>query len=325
MPATRQDSFDGEDESEDEEFREASEKPGGGAKAKGGRKKDPESQSARKVQNRIAQREFRQRKQQYIRELETRVEVLSANSDERSDHLRDVLRALMAENTQLRDLVKDLGKLVGEGLGTCLPRLGMTAEIFEEIMNKGPVRSYLAPLSLFVALLSDFGLRFYLSCSSGRDCFGRVRQVEGEDPRFRWSLARSRDSYQRKPIPEGRCSWVQEEENGGSSEVDEEAHARPFVSHSGRNDDDFCEGKGKGDERRCVRIRIRFTSRTQRKEQQQPSSLPGFLLNRQQSSSFFHRSLPYRLQHASSYSSTSIRNLQQQPERLLQLPEPLRY
>ncbi|QRW19216.1 bZIP transcription factor [Rhizoctonia solani] len=94
-----------------------------GANKSGRKKSTTNSQAARRDQNRIAQREFRLRKQQRIRDLEARVEILSEGQDEAYAQLRDVIRDLMDENTALR----------GEGLGgTLKPRTGWDPNKFRE-------------------------------------------------------------------------------------------------------------------------------------------------------------------------------------------------
>ncbi|KAG8719399.1 hypothetical protein FRC08_002942 [Ceratobasidium sp. 394] len=106
----------------------------------GGRKKatNPSSQAARRDQNRIAQREFRLRKQQRIRDLEARVEILSEGQDEAYSQLRDVIRDLMDENTTLRGLLRDMAGFIGEGLGgTLKPRTGWDPAKFREFCERG--------------------------------------------------------------------------------------------------------------------------------------------------------------------------------------------
>ncbi|KAG8744829.1 hypothetical protein FRC10_009353 [Ceratobasidium sp. 414] len=106
----------------------------------GGRKKatNPNSQAARRDQNRIAQREFRLRKQQRIRDLEARVEILSEGQDEAYAQLRDVIRDLMDENTTLRGLLRDVAGFIGEGLGgTLKPRTGWDPIKFREFCERG--------------------------------------------------------------------------------------------------------------------------------------------------------------------------------------------
>jgi hypothetical protein len=83
---------------------------GGGA---GG--KDKSATQARKAQNRIAQREFRQRKQQYIRDLEARVEVLSGDKEERIELVMLLVKNLLKENKELRGMIKGMAGFVGEG------------------------------------------------------------------------------------------------------------------------------------------------------------------------------------------------------------------
>lgn len=48
--------------------------------------------SQRKIQNRVAQREFRQRKLQYVKDLEARVEFLSGSRDTQLEALKAMLR-----------------------------------------------------------------------------------------------------------------------------------------------------------------------------------------------------------------------------------------
>ncbi|BEI83450.1 hypothetical protein CcaverHIS002_0400540 [Cutaneotrichosporon cavernicola] len=88
----------------------------------------------RKAQNRIAQREFRLRKQ--IRDLEARVEILSGDKDERIELMLLLVRNLLHENKELRNMVKDMSQFFGEGLGSCLPRLGLTPQMLDAILNR---------------------------------------------------------------------------------------------------------------------------------------------------------------------------------------------
>ncbi|OJA20885.1 hypothetical protein AZE42_00882 [Rhizopogon vesiculosus] len=104
--------------------------------SKPGRKKNPNSQAARRDQNRIAQREFRLRKQQRIRDLEARVELLSASQDEALTDCRAILRDLMAENHVLRGLLKSVAGFIGDGAGGVLPKLGWDMTDFESLVNK---------------------------------------------------------------------------------------------------------------------------------------------------------------------------------------------
>ncbi|KAI0049565.1 hypothetical protein FA95DRAFT_833650 [Auriscalpium vulgare] len=103
---------------------------------KPGRKKNPNSQAARRDQNRIAQREFRLRKQQRIRDLEARVEILSGGKDEALGEMRNILKDLMAENNVLRNLLRSLSGFIGDGAGGLLPKLGWTHNDFENFINR---------------------------------------------------------------------------------------------------------------------------------------------------------------------------------------------
>ncbi|KAF5333498.1 hypothetical protein D9611_002324 [Ephemerocybe angulata] len=110
---------------------------GSSAPGKPGRKKNPNSQAARRDQNRIAQREFRLRKQQRIRDLEARVEILSGGKDEALGEMRNVCKDLMAENQTLRNMLRNLATFIGEGLGGVLPKLGWDQNDFNTFINKG--------------------------------------------------------------------------------------------------------------------------------------------------------------------------------------------
>ncbi|KIK65446.1 hypothetical protein GYMLUDRAFT_219504 [Collybiopsis luxurians FD-317 M1] len=103
---------------------------------KPGRKKNPNSQAARRDQNRIAQREFRLRKQQRIRDLEARVEILSGGKDEAMGEMRNILKDLMQENQTLRNLLKSVTAFIGEGAGGLLPKLGWEMSDFNNFVNK---------------------------------------------------------------------------------------------------------------------------------------------------------------------------------------------
>ncbi|KAG6911677.1 hypothetical protein DXG01_007927 [Tephrocybe rancida] len=103
---------------------------------KPGRKKNPNSQAARRDQNRIAQREFRLRKQQRIRDLEARVEILSGGKDEALGEMRNMLKDLMAENQTLRGLLRSVAGFIGDGAGGLLPKLGWDMADFNQFINR---------------------------------------------------------------------------------------------------------------------------------------------------------------------------------------------
>ncbi|KAJ4472308.1 hypothetical protein J3R30DRAFT_3799386, partial [Lentinula aciculospora] len=115
----------------DAESLEGSAPPG-----KPGRKKNPNSQAARRDQNRIAQREFRLRKQQRIRDLEARVEILSGGKDEAMGEMRNILKDLMQENQTLRSLLRSVSAFIGEGAGGLLPKLGWEMSDFNNFINR---------------------------------------------------------------------------------------------------------------------------------------------------------------------------------------------
>lgn len=109
---------------------------GTSAPGKPGRKKNPNSQAARRDQNRIAQREFRLRKQQRIRDLEARVEILSGGKDEALGEMRNMLKDLMEENQTLRGLLRSLAGFIGDGAGGLLPKLGWDMGDFTQFINR---------------------------------------------------------------------------------------------------------------------------------------------------------------------------------------------
>ncbi|KAF9649631.1 hypothetical protein BDM02DRAFT_3142281 [Thelephora ganbajun] len=124
-----------ESQEQDENYPSSDEGQGTSA-AKPGRKKNPNSQAARRDQNRIAQREFRLRKQQRIRDLEASVEILSGGKDAALAEMREILKDLMAENHTLRGLLRSLSAFIGEGAGGVLPKLGWSLNDFEDYVNR---------------------------------------------------------------------------------------------------------------------------------------------------------------------------------------------
>ncbi|KAL1743310.1 hypothetical protein HDZ31DRAFT_83495 [Schizophyllum fasciatum] len=132
MPDTRarSESQDFERDSDNESLSNQPSKPG--------RKKNPNgSQAARRDQNRIAQREFRLRKQQRIRDLEARVEILSGTKDEALGEMRNMLKDLMQENQTLRGLIRSLATFIGDGAGGLLPKIGWDMAEFNNFINRG--------------------------------------------------------------------------------------------------------------------------------------------------------------------------------------------
>ncbi|KAI0303157.1 hypothetical protein BC826DRAFT_983699 [Russula brevipes] len=123
--------FDSDIESPQEHFH-----PDDAPAGKPGRKKNPNSQAARRDQNRIAQREFRLRKQQRIRDLEARVEILSGGKDEALSEMRNILKDLMAENHVLRGYLRNLSEFIGDGAGGLLSKLGWSMQDFDKFVNK---------------------------------------------------------------------------------------------------------------------------------------------------------------------------------------------
>lgn len=66
--------------------------------------------SKRTLQNRKAQREFRERKASYVKSLEQRIRVYESNEVQGSVELQRVARRLKEENEQLREQVRQLSE-----------------------------------------------------------------------------------------------------------------------------------------------------------------------------------------------------------------------
>ncbi|TIC16279.1 hypothetical protein E3Q15_01216 [Wallemia mellicola] len=73
------------------------------ARPKPGRKPIEQDPPNRKSQNRVAQRAFRERKQEYVQELEQRLAAYEANAIERNVALQQVSQKLKQENDALKD------------------------------------------------------------------------------------------------------------------------------------------------------------------------------------------------------------------------------
>ncbi|KAJ2916489.1 hypothetical protein MD484_g3924, partial [Candolleomyces efflorescens] len=72
-----------------------------------------------------------------IRDLEARVEILSGGKDEALGEMRNVVKDLMTENQNLRNMLRSLATFIGEGLGGVLPKLGWDLSDFNTWVNKG--------------------------------------------------------------------------------------------------------------------------------------------------------------------------------------------
>ncbi|EKM59674.1 uncharacterized protein PHACADRAFT_250321 [Phanerochaete carnosa HHB-10118-sp] len=138
MPSQARDrSISGElDDSDIDSSHDNDDKNDGASAGRPGRKKNPNSQAARRDQNRIAQREFRLRKQQRIRDLEASVEILSGGKDEALNQLRKIMKDLMQENQVLRQLLRSLSNFIGDGAGGLLPKLGWDMNDFNNFVNR---------------------------------------------------------------------------------------------------------------------------------------------------------------------------------------------
>ncbi|GAA6006935.1 hypothetical protein JCM10207_009145 [Rhodosporidiobolus poonsookiae] len=146
---SRRDSHDSNDlmDSHDEGTAPAAQSTGGGGPGK--KKKSGNTKEAdRKEQNRIAQREFRQRKQAYIKELEGKVSLYEMGRDEQTDRLQKALKLLIEENQQLRSLLATVSGFIGEGIGGVLPRIGLDLPGFKDILSRTIVEDAYSALKL---------------------------------------------------------------------------------------------------------------------------------------------------------------------------------
>ncbi|SCZ88758.1 BZ3500_MvSof-1268-A1-R1_Chr2-1g04618 [Microbotryum saponariae] len=123
--------FDHEHETEDDDHR------GDGSKGKGKKSTKSKESAQRKQQNRLAQREFRQRKQAYVKELEVRVNLLARSKDDQLEGMKLTIRTLLDENQELREVLGHLGRFIGSGLGGCLPEIGLSPEELKRLAARG--------------------------------------------------------------------------------------------------------------------------------------------------------------------------------------------
>ncbi|ORY84074.1 hypothetical protein BCR35DRAFT_303120 [Leucosporidium creatinivorum] len=123
-------------DSDDEDGAGAGGASGSAGKGKGRKSGDKGGEDQRKIQNRIAQREFRQRKQQYIKDLEARVELASSSRDEQLEQMRGAIKGLIDENQRLRELLAGVGGFIGSGLGGVLPTIGVDLPEFQALISR---------------------------------------------------------------------------------------------------------------------------------------------------------------------------------------------
>lgn len=72
-----------------------------------------------------------------IRDLEMKVEVLSADKDEAFKAVHSMLQELITENQALRQLVKDLSTFVGDGIGGAASKVGWDPPRYEDFLERG--------------------------------------------------------------------------------------------------------------------------------------------------------------------------------------------
>lgn len=72
-----------------------------------------------------------------IRDLEARVEILSGTKEETYSHTRVIIQGLMEENGRLRNLVRELGGFMGDGLGgPLLDKTGWSMQQFRDFISR---------------------------------------------------------------------------------------------------------------------------------------------------------------------------------------------
>jgi hypothetical protein len=72
-----------------------------------------------------------------IRDLEMKVEVLSADKDDAFKAVHSMLHELITENQMLRQLVKDLSTFVGDGIGGAASKAGWDPARYEDFLGRG--------------------------------------------------------------------------------------------------------------------------------------------------------------------------------------------
>lgn len=72
-----------------------------------------------------------------IRDLEMKVDVLSADKDESFKAVHSMLSDLITENQVLRQLVKDLSAFVADGIGGAASKVGWDAARYEDFLGRG--------------------------------------------------------------------------------------------------------------------------------------------------------------------------------------------
>jgi len=72
-----------------------------------------------------------------IRDLEVKVDILSAEKDEAFKAVHSMLQEVITENQLLRQLVKDLSTFVGDGIGGAASKVGWDATRYEDFLGRG--------------------------------------------------------------------------------------------------------------------------------------------------------------------------------------------
>lgn len=72
-----------------------------------------------------------------IRDLEMKVDVLSADKDESFKAVHSMLQDLVTENQVLRQLVKDLSTFVADGVGGAASKVGWDPARYEDFLGRG--------------------------------------------------------------------------------------------------------------------------------------------------------------------------------------------
>lgn len=72
-----------------------------------------------------------------IRDLEMKVDVLSADKDEAFKAVHSMVQELITENQALRQIVKDLSAFVGDGIGGASSKVGWDPAQYDEFLGRG--------------------------------------------------------------------------------------------------------------------------------------------------------------------------------------------
>ncbi|EOR00752.1 hypothetical protein E3P77_00879 [Wallemia ichthyophaga] len=178
-----------------------------------------DEEDQRRQQNRLAQREFRQRKQREKDELKARIEFLERDPDQQSQLMTRVARELYAENNRLRALVHSLSSFVGTGAGSSLHGLGLTPAQMDNLLSYSRVEPEV-----------DVGFEMFMQNRSRRGGRGDENDIGNKRPRY--SLSNGSDSAS----PVSHAQRQAQPETHTSAQAQSPAQPHPYALNHLLND-----------------------------------------------------------------------------------------